>query len=138
MLRRLCLIALVSVLAPGWMASQAAACDGAGWWSNFPARQPLRTGNVPTPPYFALHPPVYYGERVRRSYGDSPYAYPAQRPRATASAATGRPTPPKPKLIVNPYYVPATGEAAGSSVPANGQLILNPYCQPSSPLLADK
>jgi hypothetical protein len=33
-------------------------------------------GLVPTPPYFALHPPVYYSCPVPRSYGYSPYAYP--------------------------------------------------------------
>ena len=27
-------------------------------------------------PYFALHPPVYYGKRVARTYGHSPFAYP--------------------------------------------------------------
>ncbi len=26
------------------------------------------------PPYFALHPPVYYGERFTRPYGVSPFA----------------------------------------------------------------
>ncbi len=31
-------------------------------------------GNIPTPPYFAIHPPVFYGERVERSYGISPFA----------------------------------------------------------------
>ena len=29
---------------------------------------------VPAPPYFALHPPVYYGKRYTRPYGDSPFA----------------------------------------------------------------
>ena len=33
-------------------------------------------GLVPVPPYFALHPPVYYSCPVPRSYGYSPYAYP--------------------------------------------------------------
>jgi hypothetical protein len=31
---------------------------------------------VPTPPYFALHPPVYYSCPVPRTYGYSPFAYP--------------------------------------------------------------
>lgn len=30
--------------------------------------------NIPTPPYFAIHPPVYYGKRFERPYGDSPFA----------------------------------------------------------------
>ena len=29
---------------------------------------------LPTPPYFAIYPPVYYGKRFERPYGDSPYA----------------------------------------------------------------
>ena len=29
---------------------------------------------VPVPPYFALHPPVYYGQRYTRPYGASPFA----------------------------------------------------------------
>ena len=37
---------------------------------------PYSTGRIPTPPYFALHPPVYYSAPVPRSYGYSPFAYP--------------------------------------------------------------
>jgi hypothetical protein len=29
---------------------------------------------LPAPPYFAVYPPVYYGQRYRRPYGDSPFA----------------------------------------------------------------
>ncbi len=29
---------------------------------------------LPAPPYFAVYPPVYYGKRFERPYGDSPYA----------------------------------------------------------------
>ena len=28
--------------------------------------RPYAMDRMPTPPYFALHPPVYYGDRVRR------------------------------------------------------------------------
>ena len=31
---------------------------------------------VDTPPYFAVHPPVYYSYMVARTYGYSPFAYP--------------------------------------------------------------
>lgn len=34
--------------------------------------------SVPTPPYFALNPPVYYGTRHYRPYGVSPFASPPQ------------------------------------------------------------
>ena len=33
-------------------------------------------GSVPVPPYFALHPPVYYSHPVPRTYGHSPFPYP--------------------------------------------------------------
>ena len=29
---------------------------------------------LPTPPYFSVYPPVYYGERYARPYGESPFA----------------------------------------------------------------
>jgi hypothetical protein len=29
---------------------------------------------LPAPPYFSIHPPVYYGQRHERPYGESPYA----------------------------------------------------------------
>lgn len=32
--------------------------------------------SMPTPPYFALNPPVYYGARHARPYGMSPFASP--------------------------------------------------------------
>ncbi len=34
------------------------------------------SNSVRTPPYFALNPPVYYGNRYARPYGDSPFASP--------------------------------------------------------------
>ena len=42
---------------------------------------------VAAPPYFALHPPVYYGKRYTRPYGESPFAAP-------------------PGLQVNPNFAP--------------------------------
>ena len=68
----MCAIALVS------SASQASAdCGGFGYngygYYNYGIRP-----YVPAPPYFALHPPVYYGARYTRPYGDSPFAAPSQ------------------------------------------------------------
>lgn len=37
---------------------------------------PYALSRVPEPPYFALHPPVYYSQMVPRTYGYSPFAYP--------------------------------------------------------------
>ncbi len=35
-----------------------------------------RTGQIPVPPYFALHPPVYYNGIDYQRYGSTPFAYP--------------------------------------------------------------
>ncbi len=61
---------------------------------------------APAPPYFALHPPVYYGQRYTRPYGVSPFASgpmlqsnPGYAPRP-AAAMNVRP----PLVIANPHY----------------------------------
>jgi hypothetical protein len=56
----------------------------------------------PSPPYFALHPPVYYGQRYSRPYGASPFAA-------------------WPQLQANPAYAPQPQVN-------RGQTIANPYC----------
>lgn len=91
-------------------------------------------GNIPTPPYFSLHPPVYYSRPVARTYGYSPYAYPPQTRTPESVARIPRviqnrfvPSPPKdatkkaikgkvtaaPVRIVNPFM--ADGEALAKS-----------------------
>ena len=91
-------------------------------------------GYVPVPPYFALHPPVYYGHRVFRSYGESPFARPP---------FSSRPQRFEAQLVVNPFVkdvarlaLPA-GEAAEMPVPeapeqedqvaAGPLMIVNPF-----------
>ena len=55
-------------------------------------------GFIPVPPYFSLHPPVYYSQPVARTYGYSPFAYPGtfQTPEVVM----------QPEEIVNPYVEP--------------------------------
>lgn len=54
-------------------------------------------GYVPVPPYYALHPPVYYSHEIRRRpVGDSPYAYPPRRPAPE----------PRRQFLLNPFIVP--------------------------------
>jgi hypothetical protein len=75
-------------------------------------------GYIPVPPYFALHPPVYYGQRVYRSYGDSPYAY-----------APRRPAPqPRRQVVVNPF-TPKTQETSQEPAEkvAAAKMITNPF-----------
>lgn len=86
-------------------------------------------GHIPVPPYHALHPPVYYGQRIRRPYGDSPYAWPPQRP-----------TPPAaPRMVVNPY-VPQdetetdAADSERTAAASQPQMIVNPYYAPNAEL----
>lgn len=91
-------------------------------------------GIVPAPPYFALHPPVYYGERYFRSYGESPFARPD---------FSSRPKRIEAQVIINPFAIPAmlpskveppkaqTVEPQSvEKVTSAPQVILNPFYQP--------
>ncbi|MCB9874239.1 MAG: hypothetical protein H6821_08665 [Planctomycetaceae bacterium] len=97
-------------------------------------------GYVPVPPYFALHPPVYYSHEIRRRpIGDSPYAYSARRPAPEQRRQFSmNPFLPGPvieegplqtsqandsvaKVMRNPFY----GEDADSLLAS--KLIYNPY-----------
>lgn len=53
---------------------------------------------APTPPYFALHPPVYYEGIVKRPYGISPFAAP---PGVLPVEMTIKV---EPKTVLNPLY----------------------------------
>lgn len=79
-------------LAMAWM-------FGYGGWH----QRPMVMNNF-TPPYFALHPPVYYGDRYYRPYGDSPFAS-------------------WPQLQPNPNYQPILGARNSMSL-----TIENPHC----------
>ncbi|GIW97389.1 MAG: hypothetical protein KatS3mg111_0722 [Pirellulaceae bacterium] len=97
--------------------------------------------SIPAPPYFAMHPPVYYGQRYARPYGVSPFAaWPQLQPsdgyrptphvnRWQTGSAMGAPCcavqattssplaispqqPPTPVVIDNPYF-----DAADASSP---------------------
>ena len=79
------------------------------------------------PPYFAVHPPVYYGQRVFRTYGESPFARPAR---------SSQPLNVSVQLVTNPYVkqlpaaLPALPEqetAAADKVAVQPQMIVNPY-----------
>ena len=65
-------------------------------------------GDIPVPPYFALHPPVYYSYPVPRTYGYSPFAYPAsvRTPEIVAAA--------EPETIINPYVPSSVKETKPS------------------------
>ena len=76
-----------------------------GWGGYFSS--PYATGRIPTPPYFALHPPVYYSAPVARTYGYSPYAYPG-------SVRTPEIVAPQSAMIHNPYVSPESEQKVSS------------------------
>lgn len=104
-----------------------------GYGNNGPAAYSL--GNIPAPPYFALHPPVYYSHVITpRSYGRSPFACscnchpggfaaarvvvnPHLQVKAVAPAAPKSTEKPVtvavvPAVIANPFYEKLGGEGA--------------------------
>lgn len=74
--RHALLFAVSTILAP--LGATAQAQDlGLGYSYLFgygASNTPAIRSFVPAPPYFSLHPPVYYGQRYSRPYGDSPFA----------------------------------------------------------------
>ncbi len=115
------------------------ACDGycAGSWLSAPgfgsSGSLYGLGHIPVPPYFALHPPVYYGERYYRSYGESPFARPdySSRPQRIQAQviinpfveqpATAPATPPAPEPK------PAEVQPPTDQVTSGPQMIINPF-----------
>ncbi|MHB0956124.1 MAG: hypothetical protein ACYC6N_23440 [Pirellulaceae bacterium] len=89
-------------------------------------------GYLPVPPYFALHPPVYYGERYYRTYGESPF------PRVDYSS---RPHRIQADVIVNPFVTtaavtpvpteptPVDGAENKDQVTDSPLMIINPFYQ---------
>jgi hypothetical protein len=82
-----------------------------------------------TPPYFAMHPPVYYGERYTRPYGASPFA--AWPQLQANSAYAPRPHVDRAHMIPNQYYSYPTSTPAQPGVvqvaPAAPIEIENPF-----------
>lgn len=69
-----------------------------------------RAGRIPTPPYFAIHPPVYFGRRVGMPYGNSLVTRP---PRAvTETRFVSLQSAPQPQLIHNPFVAERPDEAS--------------------------
>lgn len=91
--------------------------------------QGYASGRIPVPPYFAIHPPVYYSAPVPRTYGYSPFAYPGHvRTPDLPAEAFGQPT-----VINNPYCstcdkheTPAVAESDDLAV-AGPKLFVNPF-----------
>lgn len=86
------------------------------------------TYNNMTPPYFALHPPVYYGQRYSMPYGLSPFAaWPQLQP---TPGFHGRPYADRAQMLSNPHHVPCVNRAPST----NNSIVAN---QPAAPLVID-
>ncbi len=99
-----------------------------------------RVGFMPQPPYYAIHPPVYYSAQIiRRPYGYSPYAWPANYPSFNTQVIESRASAnADPAVFINPYAAqagngggqlppPRVGPATNDNSSVQPQLILNPY-----------
>jgi hypothetical protein len=109
-------------------------CNGAGvgYGSFGQLGSPYALGRIPVPPYFALHPPVYYSHPMPRTYGYSPFAYPG----TTETPELVLPT--TAKVIRNPHVTPASKQANEidmTKTARNSQLeILNPFVRTEAQL----
>lgn len=88
----------------------------------------------PQPPYFALHPPVYYGQRYTRPYGASPFAsWPQLQGNSHYAPA---PHVRREQIIPNPYAPcrvasPASPGGVVKSTPIEPLIIENPHYSPA-------
>lgn len=95
---------------------------------------------LPTPPYFSIYPPVYYGARYQRPYGDSPYAAFPQLQPAPDYHPVPKQAPYRSRSVTNPHVqhhsvspIPSSsiGEPiAQVNTPGKTVKIINPYAQP--------
>ena len=117
--RRILLGVAVLVLL-AWAAGSAQAVDGSFYWnwggcSNYPPYVGYQQYRLP---YFALYPPVYYSQITPRSYGQSPFAYPAIPAATKAAVAQAAPPQPVPLRVINPYV--SQQEVSARVQPAGG------------------
>lgn len=109
----------------------ASACDHVGPYLGCSgAWQTLWVGYAPSSyvhenlPYYAVHPPVYYSYPVARTYGYSPYAYPAGVRTPELGEVRRSPVP---RVVVNPFVVPKTGGEVPARPAATPKRIVNPF-----------
>ena len=75
-------------------------------------------GRIPVPPYYALHPPVYYSQPSPRPYGHSPYAW--RSPQAEIIT-------PAPQLTINPFYKPDTKKKSAATDKRTAKVVVNRF-----------
>jgi hypothetical protein len=109
-------------------------CGSYLWNSPYPADlTPLYSvGAIPLPPYFALHPPVYYDMPVPRTYGYGPWAY-------LPYMTTPEIAEPVPEIIQNKFVPKPVKQESDKPKMAQAPLIIrNPYVIQTEEALAAK
>lgn len=119
------LLLVTAIVALSWSAAPAVAGNGCGCGHGLGYGQ-YSLYVQERIPYFAQNPPVYYSYPVPRTYGHSPYAYPAWF--KTPEAAT-----PTPITLDNPYVpqranaTETTNRSAAITSQPPPLVIMNPY-----------
>lgn len=145
-MRKVLLVLLAAAITAGFISAREAMADGniivhstssvgfgnncglgyGNRWSWGPYSLNRSLGYLPMPPYYAMHPPVYYSHNVAVPYGMSPYPISSYSP--SVSYVAERPTP-EPQVVVNPYVSqerasdPVSTEPAMKVVDAAGEAV---------------
>ncbi|MFC1758190.1 hypothetical protein ACFL2H_05415 [Planctomycetota bacterium] len=95
--------------------------SGGSRWDNC-FSSPYASSRIPTPPYFSIHPPVYYSVPVPRTYGHSPYAYPGTSRTPDVEMA-------KTATIINPYATKKASKtkSTNNKTASKSRMIINPF-----------
>jgi hypothetical protein len=112
---RVVLLACLAAVASSAGSAQAQGWGFGGGWG-WPS-----VYSMDQPPYFSLHPPVYYSMPVARTYGYSPFAYPGfvETPAWEGAAGYAPPAAPaSPKMIINPYVEQNSRSPSDKAAPA--------------------
>lgn len=109
-----------------------------GFFGNYQPYGLQSRSSVATPPYFSVHPPVYYGSRHTRPYGMSPFAmYPQV---AAPNTYQGRldsdfVTPTRTNPYCETLPAPSNIMSAGKKQRTNGLVRNNPFVEKSDAVL---
>ena len=105
-----CILSLSAVIALGCFCQTTHAQDPFSFQFGYTlGYQNSFRNRLPTPPYFAIYPPVYYGKRFERPYGDSPFAAFPQLQSAPNYHPVPKETPIRGTTVMNPHvdHVPS-------------------------------
>jgi len=99
-----CILSLAALVALGYFCQTSHAQDAFAFQFGYTqGYQNSFRNRLPTPPYFAIYPPVYYGKRFERPYGDSPYAAFPQLQSASNYHPVPKETPIRSTTVMNPH-----------------------------------